>query len=180
MWKIYLHIKLPGGLLNKQKSVHKIPLRQMDIWWILNPIVIHSLHISWSSWVCIRGSECVRVCLFLCACLCLCVCVCYVGKRVWTSQRYCWRFSARPSGGGGEGQREGGGVVRRSLRRSRRSHCLSFLSSRAPTPGSLGCTCAAWQRPRSLANRCTCTIPPCWCTARSDTRAPCRWCPHTR
>lgn len=89
MWKIYLHIKLPGGLLNKQKSVHKIPLRQMDIWWILNPIVIHSLHISWSSWVCIRGSECVRVCLFLCACLCLCVCVCYVGKRVWTSQRYC-------------------------------------------------------------------------------------------
>lgn len=34
----------------------------------------------------------------VCACVCLCV-----GERVWTSQRYCWRFSARPLGRRAEG-----------------------------------------------------------------------------
>lgn len=32
-----------------------------------------------------------------CVCFCMYVCVCVV-KRVWTSQRYCWRFSAGPLG----------------------------------------------------------------------------------
>lgn len=36
----------------------------------------------------------------VCVCLCLCVCV---GKQVWTSQRCCWRFSARPLGERAEG-----------------------------------------------------------------------------
>lgn len=58
--------------------------------------VIHSLHNSWSSSMCMGG---IWMCLVLnasvCAFRCLCPYVC-VGKRVWTSQRYCWRFSARP------------------------------------------------------------------------------------
>lgn len=59
------------------------------------------------------------------------------------------------------------------------SHCLTFLSPWAQTQGSPGCICVAWPRPRNQANRCTCRIPLCWSTVRSDTAAPCRWCPHT-
>lgn len=41
-----------------------------------------------------------------CECVRVCVCMWSVGKRVWTSKRYCWRFSARPLGKRAEGCKE--------------------------------------------------------------------------
>lgn len=101
MWKIYLHIKLPGVTEWKTKISPHNPFEANGYLVISKSHVIHSLHSSSSSWVSMGGggicmcseSKCVysvRICLLLVS-----MCVWYVGKQVWTFQRYCWRFSAR-------------------------------------------------------------------------------------
>lgn len=87
-----------------------------------------------------------------------------------------WRFSARPVG------RRAEGVISERADEGQLSsgHGLSCPSSRSRFPGWQGCTCVAGRTPRSPANSCTGTIPPCWCTARCDIKAPCRRCPRTR
>lgn len=72
----------------------------MDIWCNAKSHVIHSLHNSWADRVYLRGKY-----VFCAECVPLYICVFYVGKRVWTFQRYCWRFSVRPSGKGQRGVR---------------------------------------------------------------------------
>lgn len=90
-----------------------------------------------------------------------------------------WKFFLVP----GPGRKTSRGAESEALGlglRKRKSHCLSFPSSRAQTPGWPGCTCVAWPRLQSREGRCTCTSPRCWCTFRSGTGAPCRWCLRTR
>lgn len=99
MWKIYLHIKLPGVTELKTKISPHNPFEANGYLVDSKSHVIHSLHSSSSSWVSIGGggsfacalkaSVCV---LYVYAC---CLCAWYVGKQVWTFQHYCWRFSAR-------------------------------------------------------------------------------------
>lgn len=89
---IYLYIKLPG-LLN-QKISPQNPFKANGYLVNTNSHVIHSLH-------CIPGPlECVWG-IFVC--VSVCVYYMYVGKWVWTFQRYGWRFSARPLGTRAEG-----------------------------------------------------------------------------
>lgn len=189
MWKIYLLSNCLGLLNKKKKQISpQNPFKANGYLVNTKSHVIHSLHNSWSTWSVYEGHLNVRwmgVCVCVCAfCTCVSASVCALqGNEFGRLSVTVGGLVPGPRGGDGGwwvglGEEEEEGELRRSERSY--SHCLSLPSPGARTLGWPGCTCAAWPRPRSPANRCTCRIPPCWCSARSDTRAPCRWCPHTR